>query len=169
MLRRTVLRSSSVRAMKRCTAPAPRSKPSRTTYAVSMKATSANQTVGMLVSLLGAERRRAVRGAQWGRTLHDQALDEEEERDPQHGVHAHVPEEREPGAARRDEVRVAVARSQEPVDGPGLPAQLRGEPARGIGDVREGHGEHQRPERWPRLEEAPSPEQERADEHQRDE
>src|SRR6266436_871793 len=100
MLRSTVLRSGSSRAIKRWMAPAPRSKPSRTTYAVSMKATSAYQAV--CIATLGRAD-RVARARRRG-TFHDQSLEEEDERQPEDGVDAQVPEQREPRAARGDEV-----------------------------------------------------------------
>src|SRR5215208_3601729 len=51
MARRTRRRSGSFFATKGCMAPAPRSKPSRSTYMVSMKATRMNQSVSTFLSL----------------------------------------------------------------------------------------------------------------------
>src|SRR6185295_9518658 len=141
--RRTAARSSRVFAMNRWRIPAPRSKPSRTTYPVRVAAIRQNQSVSMSVG-----------------TLADPADHEEEEEGAQRRVKAHEAEQREHRVAGGDVGRRAVAGEQKSVDEPGLAAELRGHPARRVGDVREGEQEHQHPEQRAGVEQLAPPEQE---------
>src|SRR6516165_6194477 len=93
MLASTWRLSSSVFATSRWMAPAPRSKPSSTTYTVSMMATSQNQVIPMpssCVSIrgndMGGFRIQASPG--FGSEL-NLAIDEEEPEDRLQSVHAH--------------------------------------------------------------------------------
>src|SRR5579862_6823260 len=104
MERMTRARSAAVRATKRWMMPAPMSKPSRTTYMASMAATRQNQRAPMVLvrrGAGGAGNFEARLGFAAG-TAFDFAIDEEEEKNGEHGIHAGEADEREPDAATGD-------------------------------------------------------------------
>src|SRR5262249_40939610 len=139
---RILPRSSPSLPATKWSAPAPRSNPSRTTYAVSMSATIANQ-----ISIMRAPR--------------DLAPDERQEEGAEHAVEPREADEREERGPRRHLGARGVRRAEQLVDDPRLPAELGGHPAGGVRDVGEGEREHERPEERPRGEETAAPEQER--------
>src|SRR6478609_7540205 len=122
MVRITVRRSWSVLAMNRCSTPAPRSKPSRTTYAVIITATSQNQMKSIRRFLLGYRIR--IAGIQVlsvrARAVRDLAIDEHQKQDCQHGVKAHEAEQRKQPVAGMNVFRIALAGAHESVDQPVL-------------------------------------------------
>src|SRR5437588_5014979 len=89
MARRIVRRSASVLAAERWITPAPRSKPSSSTYMVSMKATRMNHSVGMVCSTLVAGQRlgRLRRLGRGGGTMCRFAHHQEDVEQPQDEVH----------------------------------------------------------------------------------
>src|SRR5690242_3513244 len=96
MVRITILRSWSVFAISRCSMPAPRSNPSSTTYAVIIMATSQNQVKSMFILLDGGDGYSAVdigAGGHWA--VGDLTIDQNQEKDCQHGVEPHKAEQRE--------------------------------------------------------------------------
>src|SRR5271157_3369034 len=67
MERRMMRRSTSVRAMSRCKIPAPKSKPSSTTYIASITATRQNQIVSMSASSPSLHCALIWQGGRWPR------------------------------------------------------------------------------------------------------
>src|SRR5262249_44779996 len=105
MAESTVRRSWSVFATNRCTMPAPKSKPSRTTYTVNIRAMITNHAVAP-PSLLRGLRGRSVRH----RPARDLTPDEIEEQDAEHEVQPHVTQRREGDVAAAHVGRGAVHR-----------------------------------------------------------
>src|SRR6185312_9599695 len=107
MLLRTTARSSGVRATHFEMAPTPRSKPSNTTYATNMIATSTNQNVTMVVSSSLGRFAKRGRGriTRLRRLMREPARDhpghQQHERDRQQRVQPHEPEQREQPVAGR--------------------------------------------------------------------
>src|SRR5829696_8918709 len=105
-----VRRSRSSVAANRCMAPAPRSKPSRSTYMVIMNATQINQMVSTVSPILssfsdrqalwGVERLCLGLGAVGHLTHHEHDVEE-----AHHKVHPREPYEREEHVARGDQRR----------------------------------------------------------------
>src|SRR6476646_175619 len=171
MVRITVRRSWSVLAMNRCSTPAPRSKPSRTTYAVIIIATSQNHMKSIRRFLL--RYRIRIAGIQVlsgrARAVRDLAIDEHQKQDCQHGVKAHEAEQGKQPVAGMNVFRIALAGAHESVDQPGLAANFRGHPAGGVGDIRQRQAEHDDPEQPARFIQLSSPQQERSRSHYGDE
>src|SRR5262249_46468302 len=120
----TERRSPSVRATNRCRIPAPKSKPSSTTYTASISATIPYQTAITSVSSFarGGGRRRAAR---------DLAADEVEEQDSQHQVEAGEADGGEGHAAGAHRRGGSGGGALQAVDEPRLAAELRAHPAGG--------------------------------------
>src|ERR1041385_9231485 len=97
MVRITVRRSWSVLAMIRCSTPAPRSKPSRTTYAVIIIATSQNQMKSMIQYLLSHRDRITCRACAFrsARSMRDLAVYQYQKQNGQHGVQTHETDQSE--------------------------------------------------------------------------
>src|SRR5690349_5230042 len=96
MVRITVRRSWSVLAMIKCRTPAPRSKPSRTTYAVIIIATSQNQMKSMIRYLLRHRDRITCRDLRCGaRAMRDLAVDQHQKQNGQHSVQTHETDQSE--------------------------------------------------------------------------
>src|SRR5579863_6341781 len=99
MERRRAWRSDSFRARKRWSTPAPRSKPSRTTYATIMTATSQNQMnpIFLLLSLavLRSGRVDGLSGGVHFRSVMDFAVHQYCEQKSQQGVKSHETQKRE--------------------------------------------------------------------------
>src|SRR3954447_5590474 len=124
--------------------PAPRSKPSSTTYATSMNATKRNQTVSTLISSDGNWLRVYIR-AQAGSML-DFPVHEEQKEDREKGVESHESEESEQAVPSRDICRIPHRRSHQPIDHPRLAAHFRAQPYRSIGDIWNRQAKHNPPQ-----------------------
>src|SRR6478672_11503023 len=126
MVRITVRRSWSVLAMNRCSTPAPRSKPSSTTYPVIMTATSQNHMKSIRRFLLGYRVRIAGIHvfSDCARAMCDLAIDQNEKQDCQHGVKTHEAEQRKQSVAGVNVFRIALAGAHESVNQPGLAANF---------------------------------------------
>src|SRR6478672_11101353 len=125
MVRITVRRSWSVLAMIRCRTPAPRSKPSSTTYAVIITATSQNQMKSMMRYLLHRRDRipcrdRAFRSRR--RAMRDLAVYQHQKQNGQHGVQPHETDQSEQAVAGMNIFRIAFRGAHEAIDQPGLPS-----------------------------------------------
>src|SRR5438270_13219874 len=139
MVRITVRRSWSVLAMNRCRMPAPRSKPSRTTYAVIMIATSQNHMKSIRRFLLRYRDRIACIDRRFmlcDRAMSDFAIDQHQKQNRQHGVKSHEAEQRKQSIAGMNVFRVALAGAHQSIDKPGLAANFGDHPSGGIGDLR---------------------------------
>src|SRR3974390_3466848 len=160
MVAMTWRRSSAVRATRRWMAPAPRSKPARSTYIATITATRQNQRVSIESSI-----RRDRRGRIGGITeiglgaVINFSMDQEEPEHGEHGVHTHEADEGEPGATRIDTRRGTVGSAHDAVDKPGLAAEFGSHPTGSIGDVREGGTKHQKPEHPTGLEKFLTPQE----------
>src|SRR5690242_21745098 len=97
MVRITVRRSWSVLAMIRCRTPAPRSKPSSTTYAVIITATSQNQMKSMIQYLLRHRDRITCRDCVFraSRSMRDLAVYQHQKQNRQDGVKPHEADQSE--------------------------------------------------------------------------
>src|SRR5262245_42335023 len=83
------------------------------------------------------------------RAARDLTLDEEEEQHAEREVEAAEPHKREEHRAGVDAGARPLCGSEEAIDEPGLAAQLRGHPSRGVPDVREREREQQNPQHGP--------------------
>src|SRR5689334_24333501 len=98
MVRITVRRSWSVLAMIRCRTPAPRSKPSSTTYAVIITATSQNQMKSMIRYLLRHRDRITCRDCTFrsgARAMRNLAIHQHQKQNGKHGVETHEADQSE--------------------------------------------------------------------------
>src|SRR6185437_8757686 len=134
--------------MNRCRIPAPRSKPSRTTYAVIMIATSQNHMKSIRRILLRYRDRIACIDvlSVCARAVSDLTSDQHQKQDRQHGVKSHEAEQRKQSAACMDVFRVALSRAHESINQPGLPANFSRHPSRRVGNVWERKVKHDDPE-----------------------
>src|SRR5262252_5703295 len=103
------------------------------------------------------------------RSVRDLARDQEEEQDGEQRVEAAEADQREEGRPGMNGRARALGRSEEAVNEPGLPSQLRRQPAGGDGDVRKRKGHHDNPEHRPRALETSGPGEKRRERHDRDE
>src|SRR5258708_3845737 len=122
MVRITVRRSWSVLAMYRCNTPAPRSKPSRTTYAVIMIATSQNQMKSMGRFLLRYGDR--IAGINGGfmlgtRAMRDLAVHQHQKQNRQHGIESHEAEQGKQSVAGMHILGITRWRAHESKNQPG--------------------------------------------------
>src|SRR5579871_5871163 len=110
--------------MNRCSTPAPRSKPSRTTYAVIITATSQNHMKSIRRFLLGYCVRLAGIHvfSDCGRAMCDLAIDQHQKQNRQHGVKSHEAKQRKQSVTGMDVFRVALAGAHKSIDKPGLAA-----------------------------------------------
>src|SRR4029077_16454449 len=101
---KTWRRSASVFATRRWMAPAPRSKPSSRTYTVIMMATRQNQIVPIPAPSIRGDGKLGIASQNFIRIRPalDLPVDQEEPQDPEHRVHAHEPDQREPRVAGAD-------------------------------------------------------------------
>src|SRR5579883_356430 len=67
-------------------------------------------------------------------TMADLAIHQHDEEDAQQGIKPHEAEQRKQAIARRNIFRIAIGSAHQPIDEPWLAANLRGHPARRIGD-----------------------------------
>src|ERR1035441_18681 len=112
--------------------PAPRSKPSRTTYIAIMTATRQNQVVCM-----SEPRPRGGGRFQYAlRAFVDCAIDQEQEENREDGVDAHETDQGEEGIAGGDVRGDAGRCAHDAVDQPRLAAHFGGDPSGGGRDVR---------------------------------
>src|ERR1700693_1049150 len=109
--------------------PTPRSKPSRTTYALSISTTIQNQRVLMGVGSLRGEGLR-VRGlVGCARAVLDVVIDEDDPEQREQRIHAEEAEQGEEAIACADVGRCAGGGANETEDEPGLAADFSGQPA----------------------------------------
>src|SRR6476646_3051266 len=115
MVRITVRRSWSVLAMNRCRTPAPRSKPSRTTYAVIITATSQNHMKSIRRFLLGYRVRIAGIHvfSDCARAMRDLTIDQHQKQNRQHGVKSHEAEQRKQSVTGMNVFGVALTGAHE--------------------------------------------------------
>src|ERR671910_1693145 len=128
--RMIIRRSRSFLATKGWMAPAPRSKPSRSTYAVIMNATAMNQKVSIAPppslgrqALGGFERLRLGLGAVVHLTHHEDDVQEAHDQ-----VHPHKADKGEEHVAGGQQRRDTLFGAEEAVGEPGLASQLGGVP-----------------------------------------
>src|SRR5450756_2494910 len=126
-------RSESVRATNRWSAPAPRSKPSRTTYAVSMKTATAYQSSNM--SGPGGRHRSVL----------DLARQEEEEKHAEDEIEAAEPDEREESRPGVHHLAGTLRGPEDSVDEPRLAYQPPPHPPGDPRAVCERAGKHEHP------------------------
>src|SRR6476646_4026124 len=158
--------------MIRCKTPAPRSKPSSTTYAVIITATSQNQMKSMIRYLLRRRdritcRNRAFRSRR--RAMRDLAVYQHQKQNGQHGVQPHETDQSEQAIAGMNIFRIAFRGAHEAIDQPGLPSDLRSHPTRGVGNIGQRQAEHDDPEQPARFIQLSAPQQKRARGHHGDE
>src|ERR1700739_479526 len=138
MVRITVRRSWSFFAINRCRMPAPRSKPSRTTYPVIITATSQNQMKSISQFLLRCRDGIACISmvSDCAGTVHNFTMDQHQKQNCQNGVKPHEAKERKESIAGMDVFRIAFCRSHKTVNEPWLAAKFSGHPAGSVGDIR---------------------------------
>src|ERR1017187_9283809 len=147
--------------------PTPRSKPSSTTYAVSINATIQNQRVPITIGSLGGERLRL--GCMVGRERPglNVVVDEDDPQQREHRVHAEEAEQREQAVARVYMRGSSLRGADESVDEPWLAADFGGHPTGGGSDVGQRPTEQDAPQDPARGVKFAAPEQERCNRHQR--
>src|SRR5947209_9796665 len=107
--------------MNRCRMPAPRSKPSRTTYAVIMIATSQNHMKSICRFLLGYRDRIARIDGRFilcARAVSDLAMDQHQKQDRQHRIKSHEAEQRKQSVDGMNIFRVTLTGTHEYIDQP---------------------------------------------------
>src|SRR4029450_3820929 len=97
MLASTCRRSASVRATNRCTKPAPKSNPSSTTYAVSIRAAIPNHNSTTTHLPRPVRQRLRTVTIQRNRAMRDLAANQEQEQDAEHQIQAREADQRETG------------------------------------------------------------------------
>src|SRR5512142_2109196 len=110
--------------MIRCRTPAPRSKPSSTTYAVIITATSQNQMKSMIRYLLRHRDRITCRDCAFragDRTMRDLTIHQDQKQNGQHGVQTHEADQSEQAVSGMNIFRIAFGSAHESVDQPWLP------------------------------------------------
>src|SRR5215472_4351280 len=145
MVRMTVRRSGSVLAMSMCRTPAPRSKPSSTTYPVIMMATSQNHTkstVRLPKSLRHGDRHSLFDPTFRGRAARNFVPDEIEEKDRQHGIESHEAKQGKQSVAGVNVLGISLGRAHEPINQPRLAADFRCQPPSGVGDIGQRQAKH---------------------------
>src|SRR6266404_9032324 len=112
--------------MSKCNTPAPRSKPSRTTYAVIIAATSQNQMKSMRYLLRHRDRitRRDCAFRCCARAMRDLAVHQHQKQNGQHGVQTHETDQSEQSVTGMNVLRIAFRGAHQAIDQPGLPSDL---------------------------------------------
>src|SRR6516165_5391487 len=120
------------------------SKPSNTTYTVTMTAMIMNQRVGMLLQLRRAKLTGLglCRGSHGSRSALNFAVYQEKKEEREHGVHSGATEDREPPVTGRHHLGEDFCGAHQPINQPGLASHFRGDPAGSVGDVRQREREH---------------------------
>src|ERR1700674_787593 len=136
-----------------------------------MIATSQNQIVPIPLSSLRRQYDRIFAGRTIARVRSELHLtiNKEQPQDRQHRVHPHEANQREPSIARDHARRDTAGGAHQSVDQPGLPPQFGSHPSGGVGDIWQGHAQHQHPQHPTGVIQFSAPQQQRSQNHHGDE